>query len=332
MAFSASTIVVDGQGTPDSTTASVTVVPSGRTIDWEIPPEDLGCSLSSHPDPTSTNLDSGDKGKTIMVRAKDSEIEDCYLDHTLDIIGVKVAGPADEDDVCLLYTGNYPFIEPDSASPPKKGQPMHGDEPTNTITATGSPSGGTYSWEEINESGCGMFEIVSGGSSDTVEIIGARASVAEGDADLRVTYTLDGAEVENTLSWTVSKPDSLIRIHGKYEYTSTWKGQSFYFQVRDEFDNTIEVKGIPCWEKLALMDGVKTAESYYVTATYDDDEDYEGEIVFKDRLQVGSAAGFSEEHQTFYVGGWAVSPMYVIELDWTESPGVSRTATSSPPP
>ena len=329
MAFSPSTIVVDGQGTRDSTTATVTVVPSGRTINWEILPENLGCSLVTNPALATTDLDSGDESGTITVRAKDSEIEDCYLNCSLNILGIEITTSPDEDAVCLVYTGNYPSLVPDDH--PDAGDPIHGDEPEHTFTAQGSVSGGEYLWDAIDESGCGMFEIASGSTLATAKIIGARASPTEDDAILLVTYTVDGASAEQELIWTVSKPNSIVLINGNPEVqTPTINGENFFFKVKDQFGTEIKVEDITCWEKLTWLKGAaieNIKESWNTTGQYPPAEgSYNGtDIVFKDRLQIGASLPYTELHQQFYVGGWLVSPEYFLTLYYHTWPdGITR--------
>jgi hypothetical protein len=72
------------------------------------------------------------------------------------------------------------------------------------ITATGSPSGGTYSWTKNNSN-----VTLTNTSSATVTVSSAQASTSRGDTTVTVTYTLNGQSATATQQITVLKPSSL---------------------------------------------------------------------------------------------------------------------------
>ena len=328
MTFTPPAIAAFGLGT-DETVASVTVVPSGRTMSWEILADDLGCNIYPVTS-TTADVDAGNEGGTVTVRAKDSEIEGCYLDDTLTVVSVELTDVPDLDEVCLLYTGSYPDIHPD------EGEDLHGTEPTHTFTAGGTPSGGEYLWEVEDRAGCGMLEILYGEAASTVTLGGERASPEtseQGDAWFSVSYTLNGCTAKANHGWTVSKPTTIAAQEGAEEQEPMYLTQWSYFKIKDQFGKDIEVAGIVCWEDLTRVYGHLSSEGYMSTQDYEDDDgEYKGGIVARDHLQIGRLLPDSRTHQTIYIGGWQVSPMYILDLYYHSYPnGLSRTATSSPP-
>lgn len=322
MTFSPAAIATVASGT-DETVATVTVVPSGRTMSWEILTPDLGCDVSSATS-TTADIDAGMDAGTVTVRAKDSEIESCYLDDTLDVVGVELTGQPDPGELCLVYTGSYPELYPDDH--PEAGEPLHGTEPTISFTVEGTPSGGTYLWVPVDESDYGKLEIVDGEPSSTVTFRGARESTLIEDALFSVYYTVNGCTSEGQYGYTVSRPDHVTYLEGTYRKAPAWVGQSFYFQIEDQLDNDINVEGITCWEKLTTIAGPRGEEEYNITQIYHDDNpdnQYNGEIVSKDRLQTGRSEPYVERTQKLYVGGWHVAT-YTLYLYYHLTPGVRR--------
>ncbi len=75
---------------------------------------------------------------------------------------------------------------------------------SNTYTATGNPSGGTYSWTASNGN-----VTLTNASSATVTVTAANASGQVGDTAITVTYTANSQSASSTANITVVKPSSL---------------------------------------------------------------------------------------------------------------------------
>ncbi len=73
-----------------------------------------------------------------------------------------------------------------------------------TLTATGSPSGGKYSW-----SVSGSKVSLTGTTSATVTVTSVAASQSVGDVPITVTYTVNGESGTQTTNITVEQPTSL---------------------------------------------------------------------------------------------------------------------------
>ena len=73
-----------------------------------------------------------------------------------------------------------------------------------TLAATGTPSGGTYSWTTSSSK-----VSLTNTSSATVTYTSVAASVNPGDVPITVTYTLNGQPGTSTVNITVSRPTSL---------------------------------------------------------------------------------------------------------------------------
>ncbi len=73
-----------------------------------------------------------------------------------------------------------------------------------SLTASGDPAGGTYSWATTSSN-----VTLTNTSSATVTVTAAGASASIGDTPITVTYTLNSQSASSTANITVSKPTSL---------------------------------------------------------------------------------------------------------------------------
>jgi hypothetical protein len=101
---------------------------------------------------------------------------------TTTVVTVSISGPA-----------NVPLRAAGSSGPN-----------TINLTATGTPSGGSYSWSTTSSK-----VTLSNTTSATVTVTSASASAAVGDVPVNVTYTYSGTSSNATQNVTVRKPTSL---------------------------------------------------------------------------------------------------------------------------
>ncbi len=78
-----------------------------------------------------------------------------------------------------------------------------------TVTAQGSPSGGTYSWGTTSGN-----VTLTNASSATVTVTGKSASTSASDTPLTVTYTANNSPATASTSLTVAQPTSLSQSNG----------------------------------------------------------------------------------------------------------------------
>lgn len=107
---------------------------------------------------------------------------DCGDNNTANVVTVSISGPA-----------NVPLRASGSSGPNSIN-----------LTATGTPSGGSYSWSSTSSR-----VTLSNTTSATVTVTSASASSAVGDVPVTVTYTYNGKSSNATQNVTVRKPTSL---------------------------------------------------------------------------------------------------------------------------
>lgn len=86
-----------------TSTASAQITPDTRTITWSIQGDNLGCNINS----TTGIITAGNDNGTIIVRAADSELSDCYTEKTINIVNVAMAAidripPGKSKDVIVI--------------------------------------------------------------------------------------------------------------------------------------------------------------------------------------------------------------------------------------
>lgn len=122
---------------------------------------------------------------------------------------------------------------------------------TTALTATGNPSGGTYSWQS------GPKMVLAGSSSSpNTSVEGREQSSSSGDTWVQAGYTVSGSTASASVRFTVRAtrrlvattlggPGSTLPVPSGYGYV-TW----ITYYVRDQFDQTVELQGIQVTETL----------------------------------------------------------------------------------
>lgn len=200
-----------------------------------------------------------------------------------------------------------------------------GNEPTETATAVGTPSGGTYSWSRT-KNGSGDIEFVSGQTSSTVTIRGTAPSWPVDDVELNVTYTKGGFSCESAVSLTVRKMSSTTYHAGNLQQTSSRSTRYYYHKVKDQFNEVINQTGIPCDETVTKIYGEdvgKTAPG--VTAYHSSDGVWTGGIAVKDTLSCLNNIDNTKYDQQLTAGEWGTSPDYYIWLHIYEGDQIWKT-------
>lgn len=166
--FSYPELYTDGASTSD---ADATIVPAGRTIEWSIVDNALGCII----DPSTGVITAGPgtSAGTITVRAADSVLSDCYVEATIDIIDLSVAIVTPDFPVSIAFGNN--------------------------LLLDCTPSGvttGTYSWTKASGPGVVTFSLPI--------IKNPTFSASQpGEYTVRVGYSVGGTTVYDT-SGTIS--------------------------------------------------------------------------------------------------------------------------------
>lgn len=113
-----------------------------------------------------------------------------------------------------------------------------------TITATGTPDGGTYSWSTASNK-----VTLSNTTSATVTVTAVSESENTGDVTITVTYTKDGSSVSVDIPFTVQRPSSMAFISsgaGTADDCDAGNGtgskKDIVWQVRDQRDNPIKFR------------------------------------------------------------------------------------------
>ena len=193
-----------------------------------------------------------------------------------------------------------------------------GEEPTETATAVGTPSGGAYSWTR-EQFGSGDIEFVSGQTSSTVTIRGTAPSSEplRDDVDLIVSYY--GCEVSVALrvrrmSSTTCHAGNLVQIAGR----ST---RRFYHRIKDQFDDVINETGIPCDEFLRWKEGVQPPPpvSGQTLLHSSDGSGWPGGIAVRDTVSYPNKTPKTNHGQDITAGKWSTSPSYDIWIDIAEA-------------
>jgi len=166
--FSYPELYTDGASTSD---ADATIEPAGRTIEWSIVDNPLGCIID--PSTGLITAGAGTTAGTITVRAADSVLSDCYTDATIDVIDLSVA-----------------IITPDFPASIALG---------NTLLLNCTPSGvttGTYSWTKVSGPGIVTFSL-------PIMKNPTFSASQPGEYTVRVGYTVGNTTVYDT-SGTIS--------------------------------------------------------------------------------------------------------------------------------
>jgi hypothetical protein len=141
----------------------------------------------------------------------------------------------------------------DGAVPLSSGSPPAGSPAfinSATITATGMPTGGTYSWSTSNTDKVSLTNT----SSATVTVTGLAESAATRDVTITVTYTYDTFSHSEDIPLTVQKPTFMdyVSVDGSGTNTSCASGRSGIYkdmtwQLADKNHNPIPFQ-IPIYD------------------------------------------------------------------------------------
>lgn len=273
-------------------------------MSWEILPPSLDCDIFFYPEtPTTADILSGYEGGTVTVRAKDSEIEDCYLDDSLTVIDIELIESPGVDDFCLIFTGDHP----------DSGDPLHGTEPTLSFGVEVTPSGGDIQWVADAEVGIGMFGIVGSSTSATVDFRGAVASDSPYDAYMDIDYTFEGVTISDSYSFTVSKPDSTTCDEDDVRYVATQRLRDFYHEIKDQFGDVILTPGIVCDEDITVIYGEDPDMTDWGTT-----QDYGSwGIAVKDVVSFPVGTDDTKHDQLLTAGGESTSSYYIFHEEGT---------------
>lgn len=168
----------------------------------------------------------------------DNDGMDCYQ---------RYYSPADYANVevlSLTWTTPHSLNEQDGVVPLSSGSPPSGSPAfinSTTITATGSPSGGTYSWSTSSNK-----VTLTNTSSATVTVTSAAESQNTRDITITVTYTDNGQSISSQIPFTVQKPTFMdyVSIDGSGVNAGCPTGRSGIYkdmtwQVADKNHNPI---------------------------------------------------------------------------------------------
>jgi hypothetical protein len=121
---------------------------------------------------------------------------------------------------------------------------------TATLTATGTPAGGTYSWSTTSQ-----LVTLSNAGAATVTVTSVNPSQMRNDVPINVTYTVNGVSASATANATVQKPTALAKTG-----TDTTTGpractagsfracrvtRTFDYQVKDQFGDGMAFSNMP---------------------------------------------------------------------------------------
>jgi hypothetical protein len=119
-----------------------------------------------------------------------------------------------------------------------------------TLTATGTPSGGTFSWTTTSS-----LVTLSNATSATVTVTSVNPSMNKNDVPIKVTYTVNGASANATANATVQKPTSLAKVgtDSTTSPTACMAGsnpgcsitRTFDYQVKDQWGDTMAFGNMP---------------------------------------------------------------------------------------
>ena len=162
---------------------------------------------------------------------------DCYqrFDSASDSAPVDVLG--------ITWTTPHGLNGLDGIVPLKNGTPPQGSPAfinSTTITATGSPSGGTYSWSTSSNK-----VTLTDTSSATVTVTAAAESDSTRDVTITVTYTQNGHSTSRQILFTVQKPTFMAYVSTDASGAATCdSGQSgkkkdITWQLQDKNHNPI---------------------------------------------------------------------------------------------
>ena len=156
------------------------------------------------------------------------------------------------DVLKVTWTTPHSLNGQDGIVPIKNGAPPQGSPgfiDSTTITATGSPPGGTYSWSTSSNK-----VTLTNTTTATVTVTGAAESDSTRDVTITVTYTQNGKSISQEVPFTVQKPSSMayISTDGTGTRTDCPSGQTgpykrLTWQLRDKNDNPINY-AIPLYD------------------------------------------------------------------------------------
>jgi len=216
----------------------------------------------------------------------------------------------------LVYTGSYA-----------------GDQPTKNAIALGYPAGGTFEWS-YEQHGDGDIEFggVTNGppgapmSSQSVEIKGTQPSNVWLDVELKVTYTLDGAECEApSTNLTVRRPKTTVAISGECHSGVPKHNCKYYHPVGCQFGYLLDDLGIPFDEVVTLIEGEDDSETgsgstQYCEADNQNGGQWLGGVAVPDTLACPAGTPYTIFHQKLYGGGWLTTPEFHIFFNPMEAP------------
>jgi len=158
------------------------------------------------------------------------------------------------DVLSVTWTTPHSLNGQDGIVPMKNGTPPQGSPAfvdSTTITATGSPSGGTYSWSTSSNK-----VTLTNTTSATVTVTAAAESDSTRDVTITVTYTQNSHTVSQSVPFTVQKPTSMayISTDGTGTRTDCASGQTgsykkITWQLTDKNNNPINY-AIPTYDTI----------------------------------------------------------------------------------
>jgi hypothetical protein len=148
------------------------------------------------------------------------------------------------DVLKITWTTPHGLNGHDGIVPMKNGTPPQGSPAfidSTTITATGSPSGGTYSWSTSSNK-----VTLTNTTTATVTVTAAAESDSTRDVTITVTYTQNGKSISSQIPFTVQKPTFMdyVSVDGSGVNTGCPAGRSGIYkdmtwQVADKNHNPI---------------------------------------------------------------------------------------------
>jgi hypothetical protein len=167
-------------------------------------------------------------------------------------------GPSTASTSCNVQVGSLTWTTPHSLNgqdgivPLSSGSPPQGSPAfvnSTTITATGSPSGGTYSWSTSSNK-----VSLTNTTSATVTVTGSIESQNTRDVTIMVTYTYNEASASQQVPFTVQKPTSMAYVSTDSSGTrkdcpsgQTGPYKRITWQLRDRNNNPIRY-AIPTYD------------------------------------------------------------------------------------
>jgi len=242
------------------------------------------------------------KVRVILVDGSDVETATAATDTcTLNVSGVDIT---DYPEKILAYINGY-------------------TSPTESATASGYPSGGTYSWTE-NTSETKM-EFTSGETNDTVSFKG----LWYGDVELTCEYTYGGIIASTSETVTVCRISTNTAYRGDYSASDSYHFTNYYHSFSDQDGSRVDKVGVPCQEFITWISGEPVGTtSDGTTANYSGEGSWASGVGVMDVLGCPAITPDTRHDQFLKAGGWGTSPEYYLDLEPSgiSSPSLTKTA------